>query len=166
MLCGLAGLWFVWWATREWEAPQGGFSGSLLSPAPGSGSFLQSLLDSQKPQASALPHMSSSASLRGFPQTLSRTALPACPRVLGRVRRERDGRVAELGARGCRLHSGAGCSNAVCSLSPVEPQFGWIDPDSVSLQHAEPRLVCCVGPWSPQASLGLGSLCSDLQPSI
>ena len=111
----------MWWATRGWEAPQAGFSGSLLSPAPGSGSFLQCLLERQKPRASTLPHMSSSASLRGFPQTLSRAALPACPRVLGRVRREWDGRVVELGARGCRLHSRAGCCNAVCSLSPVEP---------------------------------------------
>ena len=52
--------------------------GSLLSPPPGSSSFLQSHLERQKPQASALPHMSSSVSLRGFLQTLSRAAcLPA-----------------------------------------------------------------------------------------
>lgn len=75
MLCGH---WFVWWATRRWEAAQGGFVGSLLSPPPGSSSFLQSHLERQKPQASALPHMSSSVSLRGFLQTLSRAAcLPA-----------------------------------------------------------------------------------------
>lgn len=146
--------------------------GSLLSPAPGSGFFLQSHLERQKPRAISLPHVSSSASVRGFPQTLSRAALPACPRVLvGRLRREWDGRVAELRAWGSPLNSGAGCSNGVCSLSPAEPHslVGPIPtPSPVPTLSQAWSAVEDLGPHMPLWVLETQHLClcSDLQPCV
>ena len=67
-------------STRAWEAHQGGFAESLLSPQP----WVWLFVPKSAGEVKALgvlpsPHTSRSTSLRGFPQTLSRVAAqPAC----------------------------------------------------------------------------------------
>lgn len=92
-------------------------------PGPRSALCSKVTLEAKALECPPFPHVFSSASLRGIPQTLTRDA----QECVGREEWRREGRVLGLGAHGSHLHSGAHHYSGVYSLTLIQGHIFWFD---------------------------------------